>query len=482
MLKWIHLPACLALALVSTGCLVGPKYSLPPAPVPSADTFKEAEAAGFKPSQPNDALRKGTWWEIYDDPELNALEAQVSISNQNVLAAEAQYREAKASVQIARSALFPTLTGGPSLNEVRIGAVSLGSGSTYRSYELPLSVSWEPDLWGSLGRGVRASIDTAQASAGDLENARLLYQSELAVDYYQLRGIDTKIALLQKTEESYQDYVTLTRNRYAAGVASPLDVDQAESQLYGAQSTLIDLGVQRAQYEHAVAILIGKSPADLAIPSSVLSLEPPAIPPGLPSELLERRPDIAAAERSIAAANEQIGIAMAAFYPTVTLGGSGGFESVDFQKWLTLPSRFWSVGPALAETLFDAGRRKAVVAQQRAAYDASVANYRQTVLTAFQQVEDNLAALRILAAEAEKVRATLEAADSALTVSTIQYKAGTTNYLTVITAQVTLLNAQITAVDLQTRRLVSSVQLIQAIGGGWTTSKLPTAVEVRRRN
>ena len=460
--------------------MIGPKYSRPAVPLPATDTFKEAQAAGLQPAQPKDGLPKGKWWEVYDDPALNALEEQVSISNQNVLAAEAQYREAKASVAIARSALFPTVTVGPSLNEVRVGSVYAGSGSTYRSYSLPFDVSWEPDLLGNLRRGVTASVASAQASASSLENARLLYQSELAEDYFQLHGIDSEIDLLEKTQASYEDFVTLTRNRYAAGVASPLDVDQAESQLYGAESTLVDLGVQRAQYEHAIAVLIGKASADVAIPRSVLKAEPLTLPAGLPSELLERRPDIAAAERTVAAANEQIGIALSAFYPALTLTGVGGVESLSIQKWFSLPSRFWSVGPALAETLFDKGRRRAVVAQQRAAYDASVANYRQTVLTALQQVEDNLAALRILAVEVDKVQATVKAADSALTVSAIQYKAGTTNYLTVITAQVTLLNAQITAVNLQTRRLVASVQLIQAIGGGWNASELPTTEELAK--
>jgi len=477
-MKRRYLLAGVSMMLVSTGCMIGPKYSRPAAPMPVTKVFKEAEAAGFKPAQPDDGLPKGKWWEIYNDPALNALEAQVNISNQNVLAAEAQFRQARAAVQAARSALWPTVTAGLSFSETRTGGVFVGGGSTYQLYDLPLGGSWQPDLWRNLRRSVTASVASAQATAGDVENARLLYQSELAQDYYQIHGIDGKIALLQKTESSYTDYVTLTRNRYQAGVASPLDVDQAESQLYGVQSTLIDLGTQRAQFEHAIAVLTGKPPADVMIPPAVLATLPPAVPAGVPSELLERRPDIARAERTVAAANEQIGIALAAFYPTLTLSASGGFESTSLKQWFDLPSRFWSVGPALAETLFDAGRRKSIVAQQRAAYDASVANYRQTVLTAFQQVEDNLATLRILAQESGKVQQTIKAADSALTVSTIQYKAGTTNYLTVLTAQVTLLNAQVTAVDLETRRLVASVQLIQAIGGGWSTSQMPQAGEL----
>jgi NodT family efflux transporter outer membrane factor (OMF) lipoprotein len=280
--------------------------------------------------------------------------------------------------------------------------------------------------------------------------------------------------LLKRTEDSYQEYLTLTKNRFAGGIASDLDVAQAESQLYGAQAALIDLGVQRAQLEHAIAILTGKAPVDLTIPPVSLTTLPPPMPIGVPSQLLERRPDIASAERRVASANEQIGIAMAAFYPTLTLSGSGGFQSNTLAKWISLPSRFWSVGPQLAETLFDAGRRRAVVTEQRAAYDATVAGYRQTVLTALQQVEDNLATLRILSDEADKVRDTIQSANRALDVSTAQYRAGTTSYLTVITSQATLLSAERTAVTLLERRLTASVLLIEALGGGWNASQAPS--------
>ncbi len=470
MTRAFHYGASLALMAALTGCMVGPKYSRPTTPLPAEGVYKEALASGMRPAQPRDDAAKGKWWETYQDPALSALEEQISLSNQNVHLAEAQFREAREAVRAARSALWPSITAGLSFSEVRSGG--LGAGTSAGIYDLSFGVSWEPDLWGNLRRGVTAARASAQASAGDLENVRLLYQSELAADYYQIRGIDNKMDLLQKTDASYSDYVTLTRNRYQAGVASPLDVNQAESQLYGVEAALTDLGAERAQLEHAIAVLTGKPPADVTIAPQTAHLSPPEVPAGLPAELLERRPDIAAAERRIASANEQIGIAMAAFYPVVTLGGSAGFQSTHFEKWFELPSRFWSVGPSLSETLFDAGRRKAIVAEQRAVYDSTVAGYRQTVLTAFQQVEDSLAALRVYQQEAEKIQATVRAADAALTVSSIQYKAGTTNYLTVLTAQVTLLNAQVTAVDLETRRMVASVQLIQALGGGWESSQL----------
>ena len=326
-----------------------------------------------------------------------------------------------------------------------------------------------------------ANVNAAQALAADLENAKLLYQAELAQDYFGLHGIDAEADLLTRTEASYREYLTLTQNRFAQGVASGLDVSQAQSQLTDLQSQLIDLGVQRTAYEHAIAILVGKPPAELTIPPAGLNTAPPAVPIGLPSELLQRRPDIAAAERQVAAANEQIGIAMAAFYPSLTLGGSGGLASSALRTLFSWPSRFWSVGPQLAETLFDAGRRRSIVAEQRAAYDASAAAYRQTVLTAFQQVEDNLAALRILENETDKVRETIQAASEALTISDAQYKAGTADYLPVITSQATLLNAQRTSVELLARRLTASVALIQALGGGWNASELPSRQQVSTR-
>jgi NodT family efflux transporter outer membrane factor (OMF) lipoprotein len=479
----------LTLLLASAGCMVGPNYKRPSVAAPPAfkeqppDNFKEAEAAGWKQSQPGDAYSKGRWWELYNDAALNALEEQVSVSNQNVLQAEAQYRQAKAAVSVARAALFPTVTTAPAITTggsgsgAATGSTSAASG-VHTSFNLPFNVSWEPDLWGNIRRGVTASTATAQSLSANVGNARLLYQAELAEDYFGLHGLDGEAGLLTRTAASYEEFLTLTRDRFSAGIASDLDVAQAESQLYGVQSQLMDLGVQRAAFEHAIAILIGKAPAELTLPTVTLTTPPPPMPLVVPSELLERRPDISSAERQVAAANEQIGIAMAAFYPNLSLVGSAGLENSSLAKWFTWPSRFWSVGPQLAETLFDAGRRRGVVAAQQASYDATVAAYRETVLTAMQQVEDNLAALRILAEEAGKVQQTVQSAKRALDISSAQYRAGTAGYLTVITSQATLLTADVTLVTLLTRRLTASVLLIEALGGGWDASQLPTKQDV----
>jgi NodT family efflux transporter outer membrane factor (OMF) lipoprotein len=483
----IALGVSILFVLLLPSCTVGPNYKRPTAPVPPAFkeqppvNFKEAEAAGWRQSQPADSFEKGKWWEVYGDADLNALEEQVNISNQNVLQAEAQYRQAKAGVRLARAALFPTISTGPAISESRnaVGSAntSVGTGSR-ASFNLPLDVSWEPDIWGSIRRGVTASVTTAQSQAALLANARLLYQAELAQDYFALHGTDGEMDLLRRTEASYQEYLTLTRDRFAGGVASDLDVAQAETQLYGVQSDLIDLGVARAQYEHAIAVLTGKTPVELSIPPRPLTTPPPPVPFGLPSELLERRPDIAGAERRVAAANEEIGIAMAAFYPSFSVGASAGLQASSITKLFSWPSRFWSVGPQLAQTLFDAGRRRAVVAEQQAAYDATVASYRQTALTAIQQVEDDLAALRILEQEAAKVQQTVDSSGRALAVSTAQYRAGTASFLIVITSQAALLTSQRTAVTLLTRRLTASVLLIEALGGGWNASSLPERQEL----
>ena len=460
--------------------MVGPKYQRPAAPVPPA--YKESppadwkEMQGWKQAQPNEGAKRGKWWEIYNDPELNALEEQVSISNQNVLAAEAQFREARYAVQIARSSLFPTVAASPSIVNSRAPLSGVLTSST--AYELPVDVSYQADIWGSIRRSARASAEAAQASAALLENARLSYQAELAQDYFELRGADGEEGLLETTVKSYQDYLKLTQDRFNSGVASGSDVAQAQTQLETARAQLIDYDVARAQYEHAIAVLAGKPPAELSITHRPIKITPPPVPVGLPSILLERRPDIAAGERQMAAANEQIGIAKAAYYPTLTISGSAGVESSRFLRWISWPSRFWSVGPQLAETVFDAGRRRAALAQTLAAYDATVANYRQTVLTAFQQVEDSLAALRILENEAQAEDQAVKAAQNSLDISTYQYKAGTVNYLTVITTQAILLQDQVQAVSILTRRMSASVLLIEALGGGWDVSTLPTVHEV----
>jgi NodT family efflux transporter outer membrane factor (OMF) lipoprotein len=341
-----------------------------------------------------------------------------------------------------------------------------------------VDVAYQADIWGSIRRSVRASAASAQASFAQLENARLSYQAALAQAYFELHGTDGERELLETTVKSYQDYLKLTQDRFKSGVASGADVAQAETQLDTARVQLVDLGVARAQYEHAIAVLIGKPPADLSTPYHAIKMTPPAVPVDVPSTLLERRPDIAAYERQMAAANEQIGIAKAAYYPNLTISGMAGLESSQFLKWISWPSRFWSVGPQLAETVFDAGKRRAQVAQAQAAYDATVAEYRQTVLTAFQQVEDSLAALRVLENEAQAEDEAVKAAQNSLDISTYQYKAGTVAYLTVITAQAALLQNQVQAVSILTRRMSASVLLIEALGGAWNASKLPTTQDL----
>jgi NodT family efflux transporter outer membrane factor (OMF) lipoprotein len=462
------------LLLFSNACMIGPKYQRPGAAAPAA--FKEQPPAGWKEAQPNDGALRGEWWKVYNDPQLDALEDQVSISNQNVLAAEAQFREAQAAVRIARAGLFPTATATPSVADSGTGTPS----STKHLYTIPIDVAYQIDIWGSIRRGVAANSATAQASAAQLENARLLYQAELAGDYFQIQGLDASRQLLAATVKSYGRYVQLTRDRFDGGVASKGDVALAQTQLETARTQLVDLGVERAQYEHAIAVLTGRPPSDLSIPAARGQSPPPASSIGIPSTLLERRPDVAAAERQVAAANEQIGIAKAAFYPSLTFSAGAGSEATVIGDLLTWPSRFWSVGPELAETLFDTGKRRAQVKLAEAAYDATVANYRQTVLTAFQQVEDSLAQLRILSQEGEIAERAVKAAQESLDISAIQYSGGMANYLQVITAQTSLLENQRTVVDILTRRMAASVSLIQALGGGWDASQLPSARDIRR--
>ena len=474
------LPSLAAAALFCGACLKLPPYQKPTAAVSPA--FKEEPPAGWKQAQPSDGILRGKWWEVFNDPALNALEEQVNVSNQNLLSAEANYRVAKAAVRVARSALSPTVTTSPSVTgseaSNRVGSSRAGATGPIGTYNLPVDATYTADIWGRLHRAVAANADLAQAANAQLENARLLYQTELASDYFQLHGLDGDAKLLDETVNSYKEYLTLTKNRFEGGIASDSDVAQAETQLYTTQAQLTDLGVARAQFEHAIAILIGKAPAELTIPPMSLTSAPPAIPVGVPSALLERRPDIAQNERQVAAANEQIGIAKAAFYPTLTLAASVGLQSTSFINWLTFPSRFWSIGPQLAQTLFDAGKRRGQLASAEAQYDATAANYRQTVLTAFQQVEDNLSALSILESEAAILDQAVKSAQRSLLVSTEQYKGGTVNYLQVITTQTIAVEDERSAVDLLTRRMTATVQLIQALGGGWDASKLPTAQDV----
>jgi NodT family efflux transporter outer membrane factor (OMF) lipoprotein len=469
-------------------CMVGPKYSRPPAPTPAA--YKELppasspQASEWAPAQPNDSMARGKWWEIYNDPELNALEEQVSISNQNLKMADAQFREAQFAVKIARSNLYPTLSLSPTIINGRTSVTGIAQSQAFSrtTYDLPLNATWEADTWGSIRRSITSSAEAAQASDAQLENARLSYQAQLAQDYFELRGTDGEKELLDATVKSYEDYLKLTQDRFNSGVASGSDVAQAQTQLETARAQLLDYDVARAQYEHAIAVLTGKPPSDVSITYRPIKIVPPPVPVGVPSTLLERRPDIASAERQMAEANEQIGIAKAAYYPSIGLATQGaplGLESASFLKWISWPSRFWSIGPGLQETVFDAGKRRATLDQSRAAYDATVANYRQTVLAAFQQVEDNIAALSVLENEAKAEDDAVKAAQSSLDISTYQYKAGTVNYLTVITEQAILLQDQVQALNILTRRMSASVLLIEALGGGWDSSKLPAVHALR---
>ncbi|HSU83064.1 MAG TPA: efflux transporter outer membrane subunit, partial [Thermoanaerobaculia bacterium] len=391
----------LSIAFLTTACAaVGPNYHKPTVETPGA--FKEAPPAGWKTAQPRDAALRGKWWEMFGDPALNALEEQVSVSNQTLAQAEAQFRGARAAVAAARAGLFPTVTAGAQVTESRAGTArssSQSNSTTSRSgtatvYQVPIDFTWEIDLWGRVRRQIEANVAAAQASAADIENVRLSLQAELAADWFQLHGLDEQRQLLESTVADYEKALQITVNRHNQGVASGADVAESQTQLETARAAAIDLGVARSELEHAIAILTGKAPADLTIPSAAIRFAPPAVPVGLPSELLERRPDIAAAERRVAAANADIGVATAAYFPALSLNASGGFASTTLGSLFSLPSRFWSVGPQLLGTLFDGGQRHAVVEQAEANYDATVAAYRESVLDAFQGVEDNLAALR----------------------------------------------------------------------------------------
>jgi NodT family efflux transporter outer membrane factor (OMF) lipoprotein len=472
-----------ALAALAAGCAVGPDYERPAVVTP--DAYKEN--AGWKVAQPRDDSLRGKWWELFGDPQLNTLEEQVSLANQNLAVAEATYSQARALVRQARAAYFPTITAGVGYTRSRqsdtlgnpSGNSSSGQGRSVSNqpvstFQLPIEVAWTPDFWGRVRRAVESGRASAQASAGDLETARLSFQAELAQDYFQLRMLDAQKKLLDDTVAAFTTALQLTRNRHASGVASRVDVVQAETQLKTTQAQAIDVGVARQQTEHAIALLIGQPPSSFSLPTAPLDIEPPSIPVGLPSALLERRPDIAAAERRMASANAQIGVALAAYYPTVTLSFAGGLESGSVSQWFTWPSRFWSVGPSITETVYDGGLRKAQTDQARAAYDGSVAAYRQTVLTAFQGVEDNLAALRILEDEARVQEEAVRAAQESVVLTTNQYKGGVVSYLNVITVQTIALNDQITAVQILGRRMAAAVLLIQALGGGWTFEDLPT--------
>jgi NodT family efflux transporter outer membrane factor (OMF) lipoprotein len=449
-------------------CAVGPDYERPAAVV--SDVYKETPQA-WKEAQPRDEIARGAWWEIFGDPQLNELVVKIDVSNQSLAASEAQFRQATAAIGIARAPFFPSVDANVSITKSRsptgaIGGTTAGRIFTQRS--AGVTANWELDLWGRIRRGIESAEASASASAGDLAAARLSLQAQLITDYFSLRLLDVQQKLFDDTVAAFRKSVELTTNRYNVGVVAKSDVVLADSQLKTTLVQAIDLGVQRAQFEHAIAILTGVPPSQLSLaPQPAYNAAMPAIPPGLPSELLERRPDIAAAERRVAAANAQIGVTKAAWFPSLTLSANYGFRSADASTWFTSPTHFWSIGPAIAQSIFDAGLRRSQTEQAIAAYEATVANYRQLTLVALQEVEDNLAALRILEEEAKLQQDSVDAATLSVQLTVNQYKAGTVSYLNVVTVQATLLNEQRVAVNILNRRLAAAVALVRAIGGGW---------------
>jgi NodT family efflux transporter outer membrane factor (OMF) lipoprotein len=480
------IPSLLSIVtILLTGCMVGPNYVKPSTPM--APAFKELAPApspasdGWKIAQPGDQTPRGNWWEIYADPQLNTLEAQIDSANQTLKIAEANYRQARAAIQFNRSFEAPTIGTAPSISTVRdspnrpyfpSGKANNGSGD----FVLPVDLSWEIDLWGRIRRSVTAAREQAQASAADMAAVRLSLQAELAYDYFELRSADAEEKLLDETVQAYSRALGLTENLFEGGAAAKSDVAQARTVLEDARVLETNIMVQRAEYEHAIAILIGKPPANFSLSPMPIDLhtpEIPGIPEVLPSALLERRPDIAASERQMAAANEQIGIAQAAYYPSLNLGALAGFEAMSATNWLSWPSRLWAVGPSFSETLFDAGRRHATKESAIAGYDGDVANYRQTTLTAFQQVEDNLAVLRILAGESQQQHTATASAEETLRIFMNRYAGGLDTYLNVVTWQTTALSNEQNDIDIRRRQLDASVLLIKALGGDWNVSKLP---------
>ena len=473
------------------GCNVGPKYIRPAVPAPSA--FKESgpqqapDGTVWKPAQPQDAVLRGKWWEIYQEPELNSLEEKLNISNQNIARAFEDFMAARAQVQQARSSYYPTVSVGfsyarnrSSQSQTNASALSKGNPNS-NAFNLPFDVAWEPDLWGRVRNTVRQSANAAQVSAADLENQKLTEQANLAVFYFELRGQDALEDLFQKTVEVDRQSLELTRVLYKTGLDNDEAVAQAEITLKSSQAAATNTGLARAQFEHAIALMVGEPASTFSIPVRTLTTQAPDIPVGLPSDLLERRPDIAAAERTMAEANALIGAQKAAYYPTLSITGTAGFAASTFSKWLTSPSRYWSFGPTASETVFDGGLRKSTMAQFTALYNANVANYKQVVLAAFQQTEDNLAALRLLTQEIEQEQETVASAQRFVDVASVRYKTGLDPYLNVFTAQAILLANQQTVITLRVQQMTSSVQLIESLGGGWDVTQLPTEQQVQAK-
>ncbi|MDX3907137.1 MAG: efflux transporter outer membrane subunit [Pigmentiphaga sp.] len=476
-----RLAVCACLSAMLTACAMGPDYVRPT--VASGVEFKEA--AGWKAAEPRDDAHRGPWWEVFGDPDLSRLMAQVETANQTIAQAEAQYRQALAVVRASRAGQFPTLSGSASATRSGTGTQSStttnssgviisqgGSQSIRNQYNLGVSASWEADLWGSIRRTVEADTASAQASAANLANAHLSAQAELARNYFQLRIMDEQQRLLDATIKVYERSLRLNENRYAVGVAAKAEIAQARTQLETTRAQAIDLRWQRAQLEHAIAILVGQPPSSFSIPSADFRAVLPAVPVGLPSELLERRPDIAAAERQVQAANARIGVTQAAYFPSLTLSASLGYRSAQFADWLTAPARFWSLGPALAAPLFDAGLRRAQTRQAEAAYDLQVATYRQTVLSALEEVENYLSQLRVMEEEQVVQQRALDAARESLRLTTNQFESGLIDYLNVVSVQTAALSNERTALSLLGNRLTASVNLIAALGGGWHADAL----------
>jgi len=473
--------AFLLLMMGLSGCLVGPKYDKPVVPVAPADQgqlpSEYKESNGWKQAAPADGAIQADWWKVFGFPELDDLEQQVDVSNQTVKTAEARFRQARTLIAVNRSNLYPTISVAPSISSNRASnnrATGTAVNGEYGDFLLPFDFSYEVDAWGRIRRSIAAAREETQATAADLASIRLSLHAEVAIDFFELRSLDAQKKLLDETLVAYQKALDLTQNRFDGGLSSGSEVAQARTQLETTRAQDIDVGVARAQFEHAIAVLVGRTPERFSLATAPLTTSPPVIPTGVPSQLLERRPDIAAAERRMAVANEQIGIARVAFFPALLLSAAGGFEGGSITNWLNWPSRFWAIGPTAVQTLFDAGRRRAVAEGAVAGYDETVASYRQTALTAFQEVEDNLSTLRVLAQETDVQHVAVQAAQRSLELSMNRYRGGLVTYLEVVTAQSTALTNERTEVDLLRRRMDASVLLIKALGGGWDISKLPT--------
>jgi len=473
---WAAFAAC---AFFCCSCTIGPKYQAPTAPV--APSFKEFRGNDeWKMATPSDGALKGQWWEMFGDPQLNRLEEMVSVNNQNIKQSEAQFRQAQTTILANRANYYPTIGSTPSITQTDVGK-STGRGfGTSQSFSLPVTTTWEPDLWGRVRLAVQNAVDNAQVNAADLENLRLSQEALLATDYFLLAAEDMQMAILTDTIQAYEKNLQLTINRFGGGVASKSDITLAQTQLDGAKAQFTDAHIARAQYEHAIAVLTGQAPSAIEIAPTKIAAPPPPIPLGLPSTLLERRPDIAASERQVAAANANIGIAQTAYYPTLTLSATPGFLATNLANLFLYSARTWSAGPSLSQTLFDFGRRGAAVASAQASYDATAASYRQTVLAAFQEVEDDLASLRYLAEEAGQQKEAVTAALLALDLENERYKAGTDSYLNVIQTQTIALSDQQTEVTILQRRMTAAVDLIKALGGGWDASRLPSGDVMRK--